>query len=181
RAEVAELADASVSKTDVRKDVRVRLPISAPRKYPRMPATIRRATEADQSTIRRLIREASLNPMSLDWPNFVVAEEEGAIVGIGQVKPHRDGSRELASIAVVPARQGSGIGSAVIRTLLARETAVLHLTCRLQMQGYYERFGYRRLQPAEFPRYFRRLIPIVNTFARLRGIEIVVMRREAQP
>ena len=29
-AEVAELADASVSKTDVRKDVRVRLPISAP-------------------------------------------------------------------------------------------------------------------------------------------------------
>jgi hypothetical protein len=31
RAEVAEQADASVSKTDVRKDVRVRLPISAPR------------------------------------------------------------------------------------------------------------------------------------------------------
>src|SRR5437868_12470710 len=31
RAEVAELADASVSKTDVRKDVRVRLPVSAPR------------------------------------------------------------------------------------------------------------------------------------------------------
>src|SRR5580704_4208927 len=30
RAEVAELADASVSKTDVRKDVRVRLPLSAP-------------------------------------------------------------------------------------------------------------------------------------------------------
>src|SRR5438105_12172048 len=30
-AEVAELADASVSKTDVRKDVRVRLPVSAPR------------------------------------------------------------------------------------------------------------------------------------------------------
>src|SRR5450756_673249 len=30
RAEVAEQADASVSKTDVRKDVRVRLPLSAP-------------------------------------------------------------------------------------------------------------------------------------------------------
>src|SRR5437762_13305222 len=30
-AEVAEQADASVSKTDVRKDVRVRLPLSAPR------------------------------------------------------------------------------------------------------------------------------------------------------
>ena len=31
-AEVAEQADASVSKTDVRKDVRVRLPLSAPRR-----------------------------------------------------------------------------------------------------------------------------------------------------
>ena len=145
-----------------------------------MPVTIRPATQADQATIRRLIREANLNRMSLDWPNFVVAEQEGAVVGIGQVKPHRDGSRELASIAVVPAQQGSGIGSAVIRTLLAREAGVLHLTCRRQMQGYYERFGFRRLEPSEFPPYYKRLIPIVNTFARLLKTEILVMRREAQ-
>jgi N-acetylglutamate synthase-like GNAT family acetyltransferase len=145
-----------------------------------MPATIRPATEADQVTIRRLIREANLNRMSLDWPNFVIAEQDGAVVGIGQVKPHRDGSRELASIAVVPAQQGSGIGSAVIRTLLARETGVLHLTCRREMQGYYERFGFWRLEQPEFPPYFKRLIPIVNTFARLVKTEILVMRREAQ-
>ena len=145
-----------------------------------MPVTIRPATKADQATIRRLIRAANLNRMSLDWPNFVVAEQEGAVVGIGQVKPHRDGSRELASIAVVPAQQGSGIGSAVIRTLLAREAGVLHLTCRRQMQGYYERFGFRRLEPSESPPYYKRLIPIVNTFARLLKTEILVMRREAQ-
>jgi hypothetical protein len=38
-AEVAEQADASVSKTDVRKDVRVRLPISAPN-FPSWPAVV---------------------------------------------------------------------------------------------------------------------------------------------
>jgi N-acetylglutamate synthase-like GNAT family acetyltransferase len=145
-----------------------------------MPMTIRTATEADQLTIRRLIKEANLNRMSLDWPNFVVAEDCGAIVGLGQVKAHGDGSRELASIAVVPANQGSGIGSEVIRTLLAREDGVLHLTCRSQMQGYYERFGFRRLERSEFPAYFRRLIPIVNFFARRFGTEILVMRREAR-
>ena len=145
-----------------------------------MPVTIRPAAEADQGTIRRLIREANLNRMSLDWPNFVVAEQEGAVVGIGQVKPHKDGSRELASIAVVPGRQGSGIGSAVIRTLLAREAGVLHLTCRRQMQGYYERFGFHRLEPSEFPPYFKRLIPIAKVFARMWGTEIAVMRREAE-
>jgi len=145
-----------------------------------VPFAIRAATAADQPTIRRMIKEASLNRMSLNWPNFVVAEEEGQIVGIGQVKPHGDGSRELASMAVVPARQGEGIGSAIIKTLIEREPGVvLHLTCRRQMGSYYERFGFRRLEAGEYPPYFRRLIPIVNVVARVFGMRILVMRREA--
>jgi N-acetylglutamate synthase-like GNAT family acetyltransferase len=145
-----------------------------------VPLTIRPATEGDQPTIRRLIKEAGINRMSLHWPNFVVAEEDGAIVGIGQVKAHGDGSRELASIAVLPARQGQGIGSALIKALLAREPGVaLHLTCRSQLQGYYERFGFRRLEPAEFPPYFGRMIPLINLVARFFGMQILVMRREA--
>src|ERR1700674_4237678 len=145
-----------------------------------MPPTIRTATEADQPTIRRLIKQAKLNPMSLDWPNFVVAEEDRAIVGVGQVKAHGDGSRELASIAVVPARQSQGIGRALIEALLARELGVvLHLTCRRELESFYERFGFRSLQPAEYPRYFRRFIPLVNLVMRLSGTQILVMRREA--
>jgi N-acetylglutamate synthase-like GNAT family acetyltransferase len=146
-----------------------------------VPLTIRPATEADQLTIRRLIKEAGINRMSLNWPNFVVAEDGGAIVGIGQVKTHGDGSRELASIAVVSARQSQGVGSAIIKTLLAREQGVVHLTCRSQLQGYYERFGFSRLNPADFPRYFRRMVPIINVVARRFGTEILVMRREAAP
>jgi N-acetylglutamate synthase-like GNAT family acetyltransferase len=121
--------------------------------------------------------------MSLNWPNFVVAQEDGkfggAIVGIGQVKAHGDGSRELASIVVVPARQGGGIGTEVIRTLLASHPGVLHLTCRRELQGYYERFGFRRLDRPEYPRYFARMIPLVNLVGRFGGIQILVMRREA--
>jgi len=146
-----------------------------------VPLTIRPANHADQETIRRLIKEARINRMSLNWPNFVVAEDGGAIVGIGQVKTHGDGSRELASIAVIPARQSQGIGGAIIKTLLAREQGVVHLTCRSQLQGYYERFGFRRLDPAEFPPYFGRMVPIINVVARLFGTEILVMRREVAP
>jgi N-acetylglutamate synthase-like GNAT family acetyltransferase len=141
---------------------------------------IRSATAADQPTIRRLIRQANLNPTSLLWSNFLIAEEaDGSIAGIGQVKPHRDGSRELASIAVVPGRQGTGIGSAVIRELITRERGgVLHLTCKPEMQGYYQRFGFRLLSRAEYPRYFKRLMPLVNLVARIFGTRIVVMRRD---
>jgi N-acetylglutamate synthase-like GNAT family acetyltransferase len=143
-----------------------------------VPVTIRPATEADQPTIRRIISEANINRMSLHWPNFVMAEEGGEIVGLGQVKAHGDGSRELASIAVLPARQGQGIGSTIIATLLKREKGVVHLTCRRQLQGYYERFGFRLLEPPEYPPYFRRLIPIANLFARFFNTRILVMRRD---
>jgi N-acetylglutamate synthase-like GNAT family acetyltransferase len=145
------------------------------------PMTIRPATESDQATIRRLIREANLNRMSLHWPNFVVAEEEGAVVGIGQVKAHGDGSRELASIAVVPGRQGEGIGSAIITALLAGEgDRVLYLTCASRLRGYYDRFGFRLIESREYPAYFRRLVPVVNLVAGLFGIQILVMRRDSR-
>ena len=124
--------------------------------------------------------------MSLNWPNFVVAQgddsEDGAIVGVGQVKAHDDGSRELASIAVVPARQRQGIGRVIIETLLAREPGVvLYLTCRRELEDYYKRFGFQLLVPSEYPPYFRRIVPLVNAAMKLLrfGTQIVVMRRAA--
>jgi amino-acid N-acetyltransferase len=142
--------------------------------------TIRPATQADQPVIRDLIRKANINPMNLHWPNFLVAEDRDAIVGVGQVKPHSDGSRELASIAVVPAFQRRGIGGAIIERLIEREPgSVLHLTCRRELETFYERFGFRRLQRAEYPPYFRRLIPLANLVRRRLGFEILVMRRVA--
>lgn len=125
-----------------------------------------------------MVREANINPMNLKWPNFLIAEDNGTTVGIGQVKAHRDGSREVASIAVVPSRQGQGIGSLIVTSLLERHRdGVLYLTCELKNQGYYERFGFRRISRKEFPPYFARLMPIVNTFSRLARTEIIVMRR----
>lgn len=111
---------------------------------PAAPVYLRAATATDQTAIREMIRAAQLNPMRLHWSAFIVAVEalSGRIVGVGQVRPHRDGSRELASIAVTPDRQGQGIGGAVIEALLAREPGNLYLYTRCPLTGYYERFGF---------------------------------------
>ena len=142
-----------------------------------MPLTLRDATIEDQPTIRQIVRAANINPTGLDWPRFIVAEDGGAIVGVGQVKPHRDGTRELASIAVLPARQGQGIGTAIIQDLVRRENATLHLTCRSRLQGYYERCGFRRLESRDYPPYFARMLPILNTLGRFFRVQVIVMRR----
>jgi len=145
-----------------------------------MSLTIRAATEDDQPKIRRLIKEVHLPRMNLQWANFVVAEEDHEVVGMGQVKSHGDGSRELASIAVVPGRQDQGIGSAIIQALLSRDPGVvLHLSCRRELEGYYERFGFKRLESAAYPPYFRRTTLLISRITRFFGLHLLVMRREA--
>jgi N-acetylglutamate synthase-like GNAT family acetyltransferase len=65
---------------------------------------IQTATSAQRGEIKALVRVARINPLGLDWRRFVVAlAENEVVIGCGQLKPHRDGSWELASIVVAPA------------------------------------------------------------------------------
>ena len=137
---------------------------------------LRPATQADQPIIKRIIRDENLNPMSLDWRHFLIAEENGVVIGIGQMKQHGDGSRELASIAVVPERRGQGIASEIIRALLATENGNVYLTCRDKMETFYNRFGFCKIGRDEMTPYFRRLHRIGNIFARLAKTEMLVMK-----
>jgi N-acetylglutamate synthase-like GNAT family acetyltransferase len=143
--------------------------------------TIRKATEKDSATIRNLIWRVGINPFGLHWKRFLVAETaQGKFVGCGQIKPHGDGSLELASIAVQPELQEQGIGRMIIERLLAENGLPLYLTCREEMGSYYEKFGFQIIQPHEMPPYFRR---IWNLFALMRRImpkigRLLVMRRE---
>ena len=118
--------------------------------------------------------------MSLDWRRFLIAEDNGQTIGIGQVKQHSDGSRELASIAVIPERRGQGFASEIIRALLAKdaESGAWYLTCRDKMETFYNRFGFRKIGRDEMTPYFRRLHRIGNFFARLAKTEMLVMKRE---
>ncbi|MEW6505766.1 MAG: GNAT family N-acetyltransferase, partial [Chloroflexota bacterium] len=113
----------------------------------------------DARQIRRLIYSERLNPLGLDWRRFWLAvDESGKMIGCGQVKPHWDGSRELASIAVVRNWRGRGVASAIIRQLLAENPPPLYLTCRAELTGFYARFGFQEAgNPAELPPYFRQV------------------------
>ena len=146
--------------------------------------TLRPAAEADQPRIAAIIRAAQINPMDLKWPNFVLAvgDATGEVVGTGQIKTHRDGSRELASIAVVPEYQGRGIGRRIVQHLvdLDGNTGSLFLTCRSDMEKFYEPFGFRAVQANEMTPYFRRLKKIAGAFELLSrgGVTLSVMRRD---
>ncbi len=99
------------------------------------------------------------------------------MVGIGQIKPHRDGSRELASIAVIPERRGQGIASAIIRALLEKERGEVYLLCRNELEAFYARFGFRKIRRDEMTPYFRRITRMLDFLAHWTGRRGIVMKR----
>lgn len=124
---------------------------------------LRAAVEADDRTIKLMIRYEHLNPMGLDWRRFLVAETlDGTVIGCGQVKVHSDGSRELASLVVLKAWRRRGIASQLIRELIAAHPGDLFLTCRPGLGAFYAKFGFRSLEDDQIPPYFRRIRRLVN-------------------
>mgnify|MGYP001601716953 CR=1 FL=1 len=146
--------------------------------------SLRPALEADDKRIVEIIRTAQINPMDLKWRNFVVAVDEatGQLVGTGQIKTHRDKSRELASVAVVPEYQHRGIAHQILQRLLALpgNSGPLFLTCLRSMSTLYAEFGFRVIGEKEMTPYFRRLIKVAAAFNLLAHSDnkLLVMKRD---
>ena len=143
---------------------------------------LRPAVKEDQAIIRGLVSEAKINPMGLEWSRFWVAEAAGEVIGACQVKPHKDGSRELASLVVDPDWRGQGIARVLVEKFLTLEDQPLYLTCRTELGPFYENFGFRTIELEQMPRYFRTVFRLINA-GKLVGrpdLRILVMLRENQ-
>lgn len=136
--------------------------------------TLRPALETDAPSIRDLIHHVGINPLDLDWRHFVVAENaDGSFIGCAQLKPHRDGSLELASLAVEDEYHRQGVARALIEHLLAHSPRPLYLMCRPVLVPFYEKFGFRVCGTETMPPYFRRIRSLVQA--------LVVLKRGAGP
>jgi N-acetylglutamate synthase-like GNAT family acetyltransferase len=113
--------------------------------------------------IRDLIHRVGINPMDLNWKHFIVAEtSDGLFIGCAQLKPHRDKSIELASIAVEEQFRGQGVARALIEHLLAQSPRPVYLMCRPALGTLYERFGFRVIGSDRMPPYFRRILRVLQ-------------------
>ena len=77
---------------------------------------IRTATAADQHNIIALLQQANLPVGDLagqTWQHFLVAEWEGAVVGVVGVEPLA-GLAQLRSLAVAPEHRRSGLGARLV-------------------------------------------------------------------
>ena len=137
----------------------------------------RPATREDFPAIRELIHTVGINPTGLDWRRFLLAVTgTGVLVGCGQIKPHKDGSRELASIAVREEYRGRGVARALILRLLEGQPRPLYLMCRARLGSFYNQYGFRAIGQNEMPPYFRRISRLVKLFNHGGDDGLLVMR-----
>jgi amino-acid N-acetyltransferase len=134
---------------------------------------LRPATTKDAQHIKTFVRSENLNPLKLDWPRFVIAEtSDREIIGCVQVKAHRDGSLELASLVVVSAWRGRGVARDLIQHMLDLYPGELYLTCRSGLEPFYQKFGFRTIQYTDMPPYFQRIWRLANAMIKIfRSVE----------
>lgn len=148
-----------------------------------MSTTVRRATAEEQAAIVALVRGAKLNPSNLRWPGFVVAERDGRIVGVAQLRRHVDGAVELASLVVEPAARGGGVATSMIDTLIAGEKTTIYAIIDGRYIDHFGRWGFSQITPAELPRSVARVYRIGRVVTALASllrrdrIRLVAIRR----
>lgn len=149
-----------------------------------MTVIIRSAAQTDQPVITAFIRQARINPRNIDWQRFLVAEENGQVLGMRQVKIHAGGTREVASGFVLPQHRGRGISAQLMNEILKREKGVLFLLCNRKWSGYYEGFGFKVVPPTSLPADLRReywiakaITSVLSVFA-AGGLRIIPMKRD---
>ena len=133
----------------------------------------RHATELDQQAIRALVHSERLNPIGINWPNFLVAAVGDRIVGAAQIRKHSDGSRELGSLVVAKDARGHGIASRMIDTLLSEEREPIWLITTEPYVGAYARWGFQQIEPRAAPVKVRHAYRMGS----IAGIIAFVMRR----
>jgi len=147
--------------------------------------TIRPARQEQQETIVSLLHQAKISPRNLHWEHFLVAEEDGQIAGIRQVKVHAKGTREVGSGYVLPEFRHRGISARLMNEILSRETGTLYLMCRDKWMPYYERFGFRQVPVDQLPTDFRKeyrigrmITGLISAFMKDK-VRILPMKRNA--
>jgi N-acetylglutamate synthase-like GNAT family acetyltransferase len=118
-------------------------------------ATLRPARREDLPAIERLLADAGLplDGVAATLPHAVVAEHDGALVGVAGVEPcERDGL--LRSVAVRPEWRARGLGRRLVERAIAdaerRDVRALYLLTTTA-ETYFPRFGFAPVARAEVP------------------------------
>lgn len=98
----------------------------------------------------RVLLAKALVTLYEDVQEFVVAEDNGDVVGCGALHVLWEDLAEVRTLAVLPARKGQGVGAQVLTELLhrARTLGIRKVFCLTFERQFFTRFGFREISGA---------------------------------
>ena len=138
---------------------------------------IRRAHSADAHAIRALIdqyvSDGTLLPrteafIAAQAPHFIVAEENGTLLGCAHLDEYAPSLSELRSLAVASSARGRGVGRALVHATeaLARQRGCATLFAVSNDEDFFAHFGFTRRHIPELDRERSEVSRYKGVFAR---------------
>jgi N-acetylglutamate synthase-like GNAT family acetyltransferase len=113
---------------------------------------IRAAEATDLAAVRALMHGERLNPLGVDWRNFVVAGAEEGVVGCAQLRPAAPDAVELGTLLVRGDLRRGGLGARLVEAALARaQGRRVFVVTDARHAVWYARWGFRTASMAEAP------------------------------
>ncbi|KAL3156284.1 hypothetical protein ABBQ32_012556 [Trebouxia sp. C0010 RCD-2024] len=128
-----------------------------------------------------------MNPLGLSIERFLVAEGSGQLMGFGQLQQQPTASdvqfMELRTLIVRDKARGQGVGTAIMKKLLATPAAAhtdVYLTTISRSMPFYQRAGFQEVDRQHIPRalWFEALAGTLAAFLAVQA-RLVVMKRTA--
>lgn len=99
------------------------------------------ARREDMPVIEEAVGRMKLDAEDLQVEQFIVARDDGKMVGFGRIKPYGNGVYELGSIGVMEEARGNRVGVRLVEELIARfPSEEIYITTDLV--DYFMRFGF---------------------------------------
>src|SRR5688572_352297 len=114
-----------------------------------MPMLVRPAFSSDGPAVLALLHHHPGLEVAFQAEEFVVAAEGPEVLACGRLRRHRDGALEIASVATQPGRHGLGLGSSVVRALLANVDGPVFALALAP--GFFARHGFREVATDTLP------------------------------
>ncbi len=137
---------------------------------------LRKATSAEQWSIRLLVFSAKLDPTQLRWQQFWVIECNEDLVACGQLR-NFSGVQELGSLVVAKTWINHGLGTFLTQHLINTATQPLYLECLGErLAQFYSRFGFVPVSFEDLPQSLKGKFGISQLAKKLIRVPVVFMQ-----
>lgn len=122
----------------------------------------RKARFSDVEQIHKLVNDYAAEGLMLararnvlyeTLREFILAEDDGKIVGVGALHLIWDSLAEVRTMAVAPAYKGQGVGRQIVEQLLeeGRELGVTQIFALTYQPGFFAKLGFHEVPKEELP------------------------------